>query len=46
MKGEMKKAQETLTRIYNTSFLLPNEEQVTPPLIDVFIIKFWKYGNI
>ena len=40
MKGEMKKGQEILTRIFNTSFLLPNEEQVTPPLIDVFIKKF------
>ena len=40
MKGEMKKAQETLTRIFNTSFLLPNEEQVRPPLIDVFLKKF------
>ena len=39
MKGEIKKAQETLKRIFNTSFLLPNEEQVTPPLIDVFLKK-------
>jgi hypothetical protein len=40
MQGEMQKAQETSTRIFNTYFLLPNEEQVTPPLIDVFIKKF------
>ena len=45
MKGEMKKAQEILTRIYNTSFLFPNEEQVSPPLINVFMKKFCN-GNI